>query len=110
MKPCNDCPFMKSSPLAGAPDWLTDVMKFHYSNKYFEHTCHKTDSNADGYIGGKKRECRGHLQMIMNESDGTPGQGGVYNNIKELCETYLRSWLGDEFEQLRAKFLRRSNG
>jgi hypothetical protein len=93
MKACSDCPFMRSSPLVGATDWLEDVIKRNHMDQYFEHSCHKTDPNADGYIGGKKRECKGHLQIIMNKSDKTPGKGGVYNSINELAETYFKHWL-----------------
>lgn len=93
MKTCGDCPFMKSSPLVGSPDWLRDVLEFHTNNKYFEHTCHKTDPNADGYVGGKKKkECKGHLLMMMNESDKTPGKSGVYDSIEQMAKTYLDKW------------------
>ncbi len=83
---------MKSSPLAGSPDWLTDVLEFNLRNKYFEHTCHKTDPNADGYVGGKKRECKGHLTMIMNQGDKTPGRGGVYDSMEQLAKAYMAHW------------------
>lgn len=109
MKPCNDCPFMKSSPLAGAPDWLQDVMMMHAKDEFFSHTCHKTDPNADGYVGGKKkRECKGHLMMIMNDFDKTPGKDGTYDSIEELIETYLRHWLPNGgYEEMKAKYVPR---
>lgn len=79
-------------------------MRHHYTNKYFQHTCHKTDPNADGYIGGKVRECRGHIQMMMNEWNKTPGRGGVYDKVPELIETYPRNWLGNEqYEDLKQR-------
>ncbi|MGE0525866.1 MAG: hypothetical protein AB7G93_09650 [Bdellovibrionales bacterium] len=97
MKPCNECPFVKASPLDGSPDWLRDVFEFSRKDEYFYHTCHKTDPNADGFVGGKKkRECAGHLQMMFNEMEGTPGEGGVYESIDALIYTYLQHWLGDE--------------
>lgn len=104
-KPCDDCPFVKKNPLNGSPEWLADVIKFMKANKYFTHTCHKTDPNADGYNGSKKVvECAGHLRVLFNEMDGTPGKGGVYDSHMHMAETYLRSWLGDsEYEKLRAK-------
>lgn len=108
MKSCNDCPFMKSSPLNGSPDWLKDVMRFHHADPYFSHSCHKTDPGADGFVPGKKnlkkRECAGHLAMICNDHLKTPGKGGVYDSISQLIETYLRHWLGDaEFEAMKRK-------
>lgn len=110
MKPCNDCPFLKSSPLQGAPDWLEDVMKHHHADPYFTHSCHKTDPRADGFVGGKKsRECAGHLMMIINDNDGTPGKGGVYRSIEELIERYLVKWLGrKKFEKMKLKSLHRN--
>lgn len=93
MNPCNTCPFLKKTPLEGAPDWLKDVIRLHKQDPFFNHTCHKTDPKADGYVGGKKvTSCAGHIQMIMNAVDGTPGHGGVYNSIAELAETYLAEW------------------
>lgn len=102
-KPCSDCPFKKDSPLAGSPDWLEDILNYRKENRYFEHSCHKTDPNADGYSGGKKKlECAGHLQVMFNLMDGTPGKGGVYKSLDEMIETYLRHWLGnEEFEKLK---------
>lgn len=103
MKPCSDCPFKTSSPIVGAPEWLGDVLKYKRADNFFSHTCHKTDPGADGYVGGKKKkECAGHLTMMFNEMDGTPGKGGVYESVEHLTETYLRHWLGDaKFEQMR---------
>lgn len=92
MRPCGDCPFMKSSPLAGSPDWLRDILEYHVKDQYFEHTCHKTDPKADGYVGGKKRECKGHLFVIMNEHDKTPGKSGVYDSIEQMAKTYMDHW------------------
>jgi Arc/MetJ-type ribon-helix-helix transcriptional regulator len=102
-KPCNECPFLKATPLIGAPDWLKDILKFGRENPFFEHSCHKTDPLADGFAGAKeKRGCAGHLTMLVNEIDGTPGQGGVYRSRDELIETYLVHWLGrEQFEEIR---------
>lgn len=95
-KPCNDCPFLKATPLAGSPDWLRDVMEVGRRNPFFTHSCHKTDPQACGYVGKKSRECAGHLRMIFNDLDKTPGLGGVYDNRDQLIETYLISWLGEK--------------
>ena len=96
-KPCNDCPFVKKTPLQGSPEWLKDVLKYHRENQFFTHSCHKTDPNADGYNGAKKTVgCAGHFEMQVNLIDKTPGLNGVYESIEELTETYLVHWLGAE--------------
>lgn len=93
MKTCSDCPFMKKSPLAGSTEWLRDVMTSSINDQFFMHTCHKTDPNADGFSGAKKiRECRGHLKIIMNDADKTPGKDGVYNSIEEMARSYMAFW------------------
>lgn len=103
MKPCNTCPFVKAHRLDGSPDWLRDVINFRRKDPFFSHTCHKTDPKADGYVGAKKaRECAGHLMIMFNQMEGTPGRGGVYNSHDEMIERYLRKFLGDkEFEKIR---------
>lgn len=96
-KPCSDCPFIKATPLEGSPDWLRDVMEIGRINPFFTHSCHKTDPKADGFSGAKKQvECAGHISMIMNDVDKTPGKGGVYESRDQLIETYLTHWLGSE--------------
>lgn len=93
MKHCSDCPFVRKNPLNGSPEWLRDVLTLSEKNPYFTHTCHKTDPNADGFVGGSKVvECKGHLQIIFNEMDSTPSKGGVYNSIKEMGRAYLAHW------------------
>ena len=102
-KTCNTCPFVKAHKLEGSPEWLGDVIKAMKVNKYFTHTCHKTDPVADGYIGSKKViECQGHLRILFNEMDDTPGKGGVYESHQAMAEKYLRTWLGDD-EYIRLK-------
>jgi hypothetical protein len=97
MSACSNCPFKKSTALIGSPDWLRDVFDMHTRDKFFHHTCHKTDPKADGYMGAKKKtECGGHIIMMINEQQNTPGRGGVYNSISELVETYLKHWLGEK--------------
>lgn len=93
-KPCNDCPFKKSSPLVGAPDWVKDVAVRNLEDEYFSHSCHKTDPKADGFVGGQKViECAGRLRMLFNEMDGTPGKGGVYESIHALVKRYYQHWI-----------------
>ena len=93
MKTCKDCPFVRAHPLAGSPDWLKDVLTLHSKDEFFRHTCHKTDPKADGFTGAKKvAECKGHLQIIFNSIDGTPGKGGVYNSIREMGLKYMEHW------------------
>ena len=97
LKPCGDCPFVRATPLDGAPDWLEDVMRLGQANPYFEHSCHKTDPKADGFAGAKKtRECAGHLRMMLNQFEKTPGKGGVYESLDKLIEAYLVHWAGKE--------------
>ncbi len=94
LKPCNDCPFLKRSPLNGSPEWLTEILELGLKNPFFEHSCHKTDPKADGYKkGGKKKECSGYIQMLMNQCDGTPGLHGVYENTITIAQAYLKKWL-----------------
>lgn len=103
-KPCNDCPFMKSSPMNGSPEWLKDVLMLHDKSPYFRHTCHKTDPNADGYTGTKAKvmPCQGHLEMMMNEINGTPGKNGTYLSIKDMGLAYINTWQR-ELDQRRSK-------
>lgn len=83
---------MKSSPLNGSPDWLLDVIQRDSANPYFRHTCHKTDPAADGFVGGKVRECVGHVAMMLNKIDKTPGKGGVYLSLREMVRDYAAHW------------------
>ncbi len=103
--PCNECPFLKSTPLVGAPDWLKDVFAAVKEDPFFVHSCHQTDPRADGFKGIKKnRECAGNIFMMINEIDKTPGRNGVYSSYIELIETYLVHWLGEEkLNKLRAE-------
>lgn len=104
-KACNDCPFMKSSPLAGAPDWLEDVA-FGFIRESLAHSCHKTDPGACGFVGGKaKQHCMGLLGMMKNmgvcysrDAIVAMAQGdldwskvptaGAYRSILELVTAY----------------------
>lgn len=105
MKPCGDCPFMKNSPLNGSVEWMEDVFNFYRADKFFKHTCHKTDPKADGYNGAKKvMECAGHVQIMMNEMDKTPGFGGTYDSMEAMFEAYLIDWLGpEEYNKLKTE-------
>lgn len=92
-KPCDDCPFITSSPLEGSPEWLEDVLVNHAKDEFFRHTCHKTDPKADGYKGSRKvRYCSGHISVMMNSLDNTPGLGGVYDSVEQMAKTYIEHW------------------
>lgn len=101
--PCNECPFMKSTPLTGSTEWVADILKMEKENLYFSHSCHKTDPKADGFLGTKeRRECAGHIRILMNDIDKTQGLGGVYESRKHLVYAYLEHWLGtEELEKLK---------
>lgn len=65
-KPCETCPFRKDIPLDGAPDWALDVLKG-FVRGALSHSCHKTDPNADGFKGGKRKQhCIGILGVMKN--------------------------------------------
>lgn len=110
MNPCGDCPFKTDSPLAGAPDWLLDVLKFKRENKYLYHSCHKTDKKADGYVRGEKKECVGHLLMILNDEDGTPGKEGVYKSVDHMTARYLLRWHEEKILTLKDEEILRCKG
>lgn len=93
MNPCNDCPFKKPFKENGALDWITDVFNLDRIGGFFQHSCHKTDPRADGFVGGKKRECVGAATIHMNAIDGTPGKGGVYDSFKDACKAHLEVYL-----------------
>lgn len=88
MKTCNDCPFMIETKSIGNVDWLKDVLHLaiHNSNN---HTCHKTDPNADGYIGGEKRICNGIKMLNANDQSGVHVYKPVYRGWKEFFDSYL---------------------
>lgn len=66
-KACDTCPFRKDVPLDGSPEWLMDVIKG-LKRKNLQHTCHKSDPEADGYVGGpRKQHCVGFLGLMKNE-------------------------------------------
>lgn len=96
MKVCSDCPFKVKSPLVGSPDWLKDVFECYQKNPFFQHSCHKTDPKADGFKGGKQKDCKGWAQMMFNEIDKSSGRNGVYKNVNHLMTTYLEHWLGEK--------------
>ena len=108
-KPCTTCPFMKSTPLEGSPDWLTDVV-FGWTIGHLEHSCHQTDPKADLYKGAKKKQaCQGFLKIQKNENrcvsrsvnqalasgqiDWKEVSGdGAYGSMRELAGAYVRHY------------------
>lgn len=67
--PCDDCPFKKTTPLHSGV--MSDLPMYDKQLKEggFAHTCHKTDSRADGYIeqyDGQVQHCYGALTMFNN--------------------------------------------
>jgi len=65
-KPCDSCPFLKTVPLDGAPDWALDVARGFWA-KSITHSCHKSDPNADGFVGVKRTQhCIGILGVMKN--------------------------------------------
>ena len=114
IKPCTTCPFRKDKPNWGNLEWLEDVIKGLNLIKKdmggFQHTCHKTDPKADGYLGhkeGKDSICYGMVAMIKNEMNDCPDSrvtmrlvkreidwedidtSGVYENSKQFILAQL---------------------
>ena len=68
--PCNDCPFLKSSPphsgiLKDVPHTIQSIKEFR-----FAHTCHKTDNREDcdgphKWTGEKPQHCAGAILMFL---------------------------------------------
>lgn len=108
-KPCDSCPFRKDVPLIGAPDWVLDVAKG-FAAKSLSHSCHKSDPNADGFVGGKRKQhCIGILGVMKNMGDcyshdaimalvrgeleweSVPTEN-CWGDIKEMLKAYLEKY------------------
>lgn len=81
---------MKTSKNFGAIDWLMDVF-FLLKNGSTSHSCHVTDKNADGYVGGKKRECDGIKMMKLNQDTGVYLHKNAYPNFKSFFQDHVRA-------------------
>ncbi len=108
-KPCETCPFRKDIPLDGAPDWALDVLRG-FDRGNISHTCHKSDPNADGFKGGKRKQhCIGILgmmkkmdtcisaeaisAMVTGDLDwGEVPTDNCWNSVKEMCFAYLEKY------------------
>lgn len=72
--PCNDCPFLKTSPFhEGVASSLGEYMDSIRAGT-FAHTCHKTD-NREGCDGprnheGRPQHCRGAVLMLVKTAHG----------------------------------------
>jgi hypothetical protein len=72
--PCNDCPFLRTSPYhegvaSSIPDYVQSIQ-----DGNFAHTCHKTD-NRDAVDGpknfeGKTQHCVGAILMLLKTGKG----------------------------------------
>lgn len=91
MKACNTCPFIEGSQNTGSPDWLQDVLYLRMADKT-GHTCHKTDSNACGYIGGEKRQCNGILMVEANEKARVKIHPLAYRDFRSFFKSHLDKW------------------
>lgn len=78
--PCDDCPFMRTSPYHGGvaeslPGMAESIMERHE----FSHSCHKTDCrpSVDGpqTWQGAVKHCAGALMMLLKTGKGLDLQG-----------------------------------
>lgn len=68
IKPCSTCPFRKDTTNYGRLDYLQDLFFGVFIKGAINHTCHKTDPNADGYINHsvrKKSVCWGFVSVCL---------------------------------------------
>lgn len=91
MNPCKTCPFLKSSKNYGSPEWLRDVL-YLYQNKKTAHSCHVTDKNADGFVGGRRRDCDGIKMLKINDETGVHIHRSAFRNYKEFFNKQLQVW------------------
>lgn len=115
LRPCNSCPFRKDTKNFGRSDWLIDVMQALRAGG-LTHSCHKTDPNADGYVGhkvGKESICMGAVAMLKAETNNVQDRkflmlliqnkadwecvdsGEVFHDSKEFVRHHLKGILTD---------------
>lgn len=73
-KPCDDCPFRRSTPYhQGVGHCLPEYVESIFAGR-FAHTCHKTDARADSEQGkryrGRVKHCAGALIMLLKTGHG----------------------------------------
>ena len=61
-KACGTCPFRKNPKVIGSREYLKDVFSLIFHGR-LNHSCHRTDKDADGYVGGEKKQCLGILRI-----------------------------------------------
>lgn len=88
-KPCNTCPFLRDTKNIGTREWLIDVFRilFHGS---LRHTCHKTDRNADGYVGGSSKMCVGIKLVSENDRTGTYSNKNVFKTWPDFFKHHSK--------------------
>lgn len=79
---CSTCPFRKKAKIIGARDYLIDVARM-LLHKRVNHSCHRTDPEADGYVGGEKKQCLGILKVLDNEI-GDKKHKDFFNNFMDF--------------------------
>ena len=66
-KACGTCPFRKNPKVIGSREYLKDVFSLIFHGR-LNHSCHRTDKDADGYVGGEKKQCLGILKVADNDA------------------------------------------
>jgi hypothetical protein len=73
-RPCDDCPFRKSSRFHEGVAIETPQLVQSMTDRVFAHTCHKTDPRADSPQGqryeGRLQHCVGALFMLIKTGRG----------------------------------------
>jgi len=87
--PCKTCPFLETSKNYGAPDWIEDVVRLIETKKTDCHTCHCTDSNADGYLGGKTRMCDGIKMLKINNDSAARIHEKAFRNWQSFFRAHI---------------------
>lgn len=90
MNPCKTCPFLENTKNFGAPDWLMDVGNL-VEDKSISHSCHCTDHNADGYIGGHTRQCDGIKMVRANSESGFKVYPEAFRNWTQFFVRHARA-------------------
>jgi hypothetical protein len=75
--PCSDCPFKRTTPLHTGIMADLPMYEEKIKERRLAHTCHKTDSRADGYVptyDGQVQICPGSL-VFFNNMEKSSGEG-----------------------------------